>query len=130
MRKKVFFLLQSSIIFLLIADIGKVLFRYNAWLKLSMVGFCFSIVGIIFIEYYTKNKAKQPKKVVNMKKKVPNQYKDFVPFLIIIMVIIAIVIIFIKGVLLEEPMLLEVLVSEVSFVIGAVCWLVINKSQD
>lgn len=134
MKKKSIFLLllQSSIIFLLTADVAKVIFRYNAWLRLAIFAFVFSAFGAVFIESYEATKKKKTEKVVSIKKgKKKEQSDDFLLYFIAIEVVIAIVIVFIEGVLLERPCMLDTFVSMLSFFYGMVIYpnLPTNKMQ-
>lgn len=132
MKKKIFFsLLQSSIIFLLAADISKVAFQYNAWVRLAVLAFIFSNLGAVFFEYYNAQKKKEKKekkeKIIYFKlkkkdKDLDEEYKDFDPKCIVIMVFIAIVLVFIEGVLFEVPPYIDTFASELAFYFGAIIY--------
>ena len=118
MKKKVFFrlLLPSSIIFLFVADLAKVVFRYDAWARIATIAFVFSAFGAAFIEYYVAKSKKENGKVVNIRKgKKAEQSEGPWLQIVAIEVTIAIVITFIEGVLLEKNPLLDAIVSIISF---------------
>ena len=121
MKKRIFLgLLQSIIIFFFTADMAKEVYGYHAWLKLSILASCFSSIGIIFVECYAKNKAKEPSNVVNMKGK-KTKYRDFSDLMVLVAVIIAIVYVFVEGVVLGT------VISVISFFVGVFCWLAIKS---